>query len=436
MEPQIGVVGLWHLGCTLAACWSELGMPVIAYDENGSVVENLKSAQTPIYEPGLETVLKKNMKNGRLRFTTDFPKIEKCEFVFLSYDTPVLKQDESDLSPLERAIATLRKILKSHSIVIVSSQTPVGTCGKFRKSLQTGQRGLELVYSPENIRLGDALQSYLKPGRIILGVENKRTEERVVKLFKKIPAELLRMNLASAEMVKHGINSFLAASITFANQMADLCEVSGADILDVVRGMKSDPRIGLKSYLSPGIGFSGGTLGRDLKVLENLNNGSQRNAHLFKRVYQLNAQRKLWIVEKIRKIFGNSLHHKRIGALGLTYKPGTSTLRRSLPVEIVELLTIAGAEVSIFDPKADYNEWEKSKFLQKAKSAGELVKNAEMVVILTGWPEFRALDWKNFYNKKHSQTIFDTNNFLADLHLEKIGYRYFGIGRKFQNAEN
>lgn len=433
MKSKIGVVGLWHLGCTLSACWSGMGHAVIGYDENDEIVSNLKKYHPPIYEPNLEESLKKGIDGKLLSFTGNIDDLKDCEFVFLTYDTPVLDNDESDLTPLEKAITNLGRILKNDAIVVVSSQTPVGTCNKFRKELQKNNASLDLVYSPENLRLGEAINSYMMPGRIILGVESEATERRVKSLFSGINAEVLSMNLASAEMVKHGINSFLSLSITFANQLSDLCEVSGADILSVIRGMKSEPRIGPKAYLSPGIGFSGGTLGRDLKVLESLNNKSQSKAVLFGTIHKLNSQRKIIILEKVKKLSGNSLKGKQVGILGLTYKPGTSTLRRSLPMEIVQMMIKEGAQVSVFDPKADFKEWTGVKKFQIARSFAELVKNSKIVVLLTEWPEFRSADWESLCEKENPQIIFDSKNFLIDLHLEKMGYRYCGIGKNISD---
>lgn len=434
MENKIGVVGLWHLGCTLSACWSDLGYFVTGYDPDSNLIKKMNQTLPPIYEPGLNKILEKNIEKNRLKFTTDLKEVKSCSFVFLAYDTPVLENDESDLTPLNNAIKSLATVLNNGAIVIVSSQTPVGTCGKFRKILQTANPTLELVYSPENIRLGEAFESYLHPGRIILGAESSTAEKRVKKLFQKIPAEIISMNLSSAEMVKHGINSFLALSITFANQLADLCEQTSSDILDVIRGIKSDPRIGLKAYLSAGIGFSGGTLGRDLKVLEKFYSKNRR-PNLFKEIYRLNFARADKLLKKLNRLSGNKLRKKRIGILGLTYKPGTSTLRRSLPVEIVKLISHTGAQIAIFDPKADYNEWKGRHPFLKTNSIEELVKESEIVILLTEWPEFRSAPWNNFLNIKKPQLIFDTKNFLSALNLEKMGYHYVGTGRKVQNAK-
>ncbi len=427
-QPVIGIFGLWHLGCVLSAAWSSKNCKVIGFDYDETLIQNLKKSEPPIFEPKLSDTLAKNLRKKSLSFTSSLADLRQCNYVFLSYDTPVLNDDGSDLSPLERAIDDLGKVLKSGTLVIVSSQTPVGTCGDFRETLKSANPSLDLVYSPENLRLGEAIGNYLNPGRIILGTEDKKAETKALKLFNMIPATVHSMSLESAEMVKHGINAFLATSITFTNELSDLCEKSGSDILDVVRGMKSDPRIGEKAYLSPGIGFSGGTLGRDLKVLESIDSTSRRN--FFGEIHSKNQIRKHAVIARLKSLLpGKSLKGKSIGILGLTYKPGTSTLRRSLPAEIVQEILKEVPWVSIFDPKADYSQWAGEKNFSIASSGENLIKESDAVLVLTEWPEFRALNWKKAFRPKKPQIIYDAKNCLIDLSLGKIGYQYTRIGK-------
>lgn len=428
-KSRIGIVGLWHLGCTLSGCWTDLGHEVIGFDEDARKLEGLRKGEAPLFEPGLNDLLKKGLKSKKLSFTDRIAELGDCDYVFISYDTPVLENDESDLTPIENAIQKLKSVLKKGAVVVISSQMPAGTCLKLREILQKVDPSLELSYSPENIRLGEAMASYLNPGRVIIGVESAEAEKKTRALFGEIKADLQFMNLISSEMVKHGINSFLATSITFTNHLADLCEASGADILDVVRGIKSDPRIGKGAYLTPGIGFSGGTLGRDLKVLSHFHKKVEGAEDFFGAIYDLNQSRKKAILQKIMKIAGSSLRDKKIGILGLTYKPGTSTLRRSLPAEIVRLISDNGAQVTVYDPKADYNEWEGGKIFEPAKTMDAAVKGCEIVVLLTEWPEFLKAPWKKYYNASKPQAILDTKNFLSTLRLDKIGFGYHGIGR-------
>ena len=411
---------MWHLGCVISASWSKVNQ-VIGYDYDSENIESLKKGIPPIYEPFLEETLKENLNKGLLTFTNDKNDLNDCDYIFLAYDTPVDDNDNSETLILINSIVDLKQVLKKNAIVIISSQTPIGFCSDLREILRNHNNDstLELAYSPENLRLGEAIKCYLEPDRIILGTNNKETEDKCLKLFNQIQINdnILCMSLESAEMVKHGINSFLAMSIVFANHLADICSEKGAKIQDVVKGLKSDPRIGKKSYLAPGIGFSGGTLGRDLKVLKAVNGNGF--AKLFGTIHELNSERKYSIVSKIRNTFGD-LNNKNIGILGLTYKPGTSTLRRSLPIEIINILHNNGATINAFDPKADYNEMleiEANFYIKN--SISELIDSCEFIVLLTEWPEFKEFDWSSV---DKNISILDTKNFLNLTNSKNINY--------------
>lgn len=419
---KIGIFGLWHLGCVLTASWSKLGHQVIGFDYETKRIKDLEKGIPPIFEPELEETIKDGLNNGLLKFTNSLEDLKDCDFVFLSYDTPVNEKDESDTTILEQSILGMSKILKNNSIVIISSQSPVGYCSELRSLLKENNKTLELAYSPENLRLGEAIKCYLEPERIILGTSNEETEKECLDLFSKIQSDILSMSLESAEMVKHGINSFLATSIVFANHLSDICEKKKANIDDVIMGMKSDPRIGKKAYLAPGIGFSGGTLGRDLKVLEKVNkNGFSK---IFGKIHEYNNQRKNSIISKIEHILIN-IEDKKIGVLGLTYKPGTSTLRRSIPLEIVEILIKMGADIKVFDPKADYNEIKNTKF-QIKNNIKDVAKGSDMLIIMTEWEHFKNFDWQSIEIKP---IIFDAKNFLDGDKLKEMGYKYYTIGK-------
>jgi len=428
MKKTIGVIGLWHLGCVLCASWSRLGNRVVGFDYDGHRIEGLNGGKAPIYEPELDEVIQDGMKKGNLAFSRDLKSLEACDFVFLSYDTPVGDDDASDTSILEQAVDDAKGVMKDHAVLIVSSQSPVGLCGSLRSKMRDENPRLDLAYSPENLRLGEAIECYLNPGRIILGTASEAAKEKCVDLFSQIKADILSMNLESAEMVKHGINSFLAMSIVFANHLADMCEMSGARIDDVVPGMKSDPRIGQKAYLAPGIGFSGGTLGRDLKVLEERNHGGDGDARLFGLIHSLNKERKVTIVRRIEKILGG-IEGRNIGLLGLTYKPGTSTLRRSLPLEIAKSLMGSGANVNLFDPKADYSELASSDEFKIAGNIEEVLMSADALILLTEWDEFRTYDWQGIPEKMAGRVFLDTKNFLNEDEMVGLGFEFYSLGR-------
>lgn len=434
-EIRIGIVGLWHLGCVLSAAWSKLGFKVIGFDYSKDLINNLNRNQPPIYEPNLEEILMLSIEKSKLSFTNNIKLLKDCDFIFLAYDTPVLDNDESDLAPLKKAIDDLGNILKDRAIVIVSSQTPIGTCQRFRTHLQKKNSTIELVYSPENLRLGEAIECYLKPGRIIIGTESETAMSKTIDLFNKIQADIITMNITSAEMVKHAINSFLANSIVFANHLSDLCAVTGANILDVIKGVKSDPRIGQKAYLSPGIGFSGGTLGRDLQVLARANKNSRQSSFLFESLLEFNANRKNVILNNVTNLLDGEFSKKIISVLGLTYKPGTSTLRRSLPLEIVKLLSQKGSKLKVYDPKANYDELDEELPFKVCNSIDEAISESHLIILLTEWDEFKDYNWERGLTLPKNKLFFDTKNFLYDLGLSKMGYSYFGIGYKTKEGD-
>jgi len=407
---NIGVVGLWHLGCVLSASWFKLGAKVIGIDFDPQLVDNLSKGKAPIFEPGLSELLEKK----QIAFSTDPSLLKKCDFVFLAYDTPVNESDEYDLSPLEQALDRIVPHLKDHSLLIVSSQLPVGTSQQFRHKLKSYNSSLELVYSPENLRLGEAIDNYLNPGHIVIGANSALTLQAASQLFSHIPATQLPMDLPSAEMAKHAINSFLATSVTFANQLSDACALSGADFNQVTAVMKQDPRIGKKAYLKAGIGFSGGTLGRDLKILDSIHQGAgKQTLPLFGQVWHYNQLRPELIVQRVTQALG-TLQNQVIGLLGITYKPGTSTLRRSLPLEIAHRLKARGARLRVYDPKANWREANLNG-IEICDSPQTLADSAHLLLLLTEWPEFKLLNYNTLMNKMKTKILLDPHGFLDGL---------------------
>jgi len=428
-SKKIGVIGLWHLGSVLCASWAKLGFEVVGFDYDKERVNSLSKGLPPVFEPKLEETIKKFVKKGTLNFTNSLEDLKECDFILLSYDTPVSNNDSSDLTILEKSVKDVKNIMKNNSILIVSSQAPAGYCSILRKNLQDQNGTLELAYSPENLRLGEAIHCYLNPGRIILGTHNNSTEKQCISLFENITNHIIAMNLESSEMVKHGINSFLATSVVFANHLSDICEQTGANIDDVIGGIKSDPRIGEKAYLSPGIGFSGGTLGRDLKVLEKFNEKFEGPANLFSFIHHTNLQRKNTIKDKIIQLLKKSNGEVSVGVLGLTYKPGTSTLRRSLPLEIVNLLIDEGIKVKAYDPKADYSELSDNPKFIVTNSVKEVSLGVDMLVLLTEWQEFKEFNWLDIKDTLRNNIIFDTKNYLDGNSLKQKGFEYYSLGK-------
>lgn len=430
-NPCIGVVGLWHLGCTIAACWAQQGLTVQAVDLDDEVVKELTVGCPPIYEPGLEEAIRSGLGTGRLSFSTSVKALAGCGFVFVAYDTPVREDDTADVTVIEDIMVRMSPHLDPQTIVIVSAQLPVGTARTLRARLKEVDGSLELVYSPENLRLGEALACYNRPGHIVVGADNDVAAAAVEKLFAPMKAVCLKMNLASAEMTKHAINSFLAASITLANQWADLCEAVGADFSHVAAAMKHDPRIGARAYLTSGIGFSGGTLGRDLQVLDQRNHELTAGAApIFGDIWRYNKSRIAVVRSRCEKVLG-LVKGRRIALWGMTYKPGTSTLRRSLPLEVAEDLAKHGALIRAFDPKADWREIRLPAGFTVSDSPYEAAHDADLVVLLTEWSDFLSLDYGRIKAAMARPILFDTKDMLGSRRqdLERLGFQILAIGR-------
>ncbi len=428
---QICVVGLWHLGSVLSACWAEVGHRVVGVDASPAVVAGLSRGSAPLFEPGLDALIQQTLNRGRLSFATELTlAVPSADFIFIAFDTPVDSADRLDLTLLEATVYRLAPHLKAGAIVVVSSQVPVGTCSRWRAEIRrrSGQPGVDLAYSPENLRLGDAIKCYLHPDRIVLGAETDTVRERVRLLFAPMKAPVLTMSLASAEMTKHALNSFLATSISFVNEIADVCEQTGADILDVVGALKADPRVGPNAFLSPGFGFAGGTLARDIQVLREVARDGRFETPALDGVLKVNDGRPQLVLRRLTERHG-SVAGLDIGVLGLTYKAGTSTLRRSVALEIIRTLVQAGATVRAFDPKADLAELKGPKGFEPVDSAYEAARGASALVILTEWPEFKVLDFERLRLLMKTPLILDGKNLLADLHLGERGFDYMGVGR-------
>lgn len=431
MTP-VGVVGLWHLGCVIAASWSKLGNKVVATDFDQTRIGLLQKAVLPIFEPGLEQAIQQGLSSGLLRFSTDVSLLSSCRFVFIAHDTPVQEDDTPDLSSLDADLLQVLPHLANQTIVVVSAQLPVGTSRRWRRLLKESNSSLELVYSPENLRLGEALACYSNPGHVVIGGDQPVALDAVAELFAPMKARVMKMNLPSAEMAKHAINSFLAVSIGLANELADQCEASGASFDAVSAAMRLDPRIGPRAYLSAGVGFSGGTLGRDLSVLEATAVETGREPKLIRAVLASNRDRISSLGDKIVGELGD-LKGRVIAMLGMTYKPGTSTLRRSLPVSVAQDLIGRGVGVRVYDPKADWQELPASarNALHIAPTPYAAVEGAHAVLLMTEWPEFLQLDLPQLRSLMAGRVFFDTKGQLrdrfADLHA--LGFRVMAIGR-------
>jgi UDPglucose 6-dehydrogenase len=430
-NQKVCVIGIWHLGSVYSVCLADLGYFVVGVDKSLKVVQDLNKCIPPIFEPGLQELLTNNINSGRLSYTTDLSHALKgSSYVLMTFDTPVDENDEVDLSPIFDTGRELAKHLENGSTIIVSSQVPVGTCDQIKLLIKQNNPSLDfdVACSPENLRLGQAIECFKNPERIVIGADSGSTLDRVEALFDVIAAPKLRMNLRTAEMTKHALNAFLATSISFANEIANLCDEVGANALKIAAALRSDARIGPKMPLLPGLAFAGGTLARDLKILKNLGESHGCETALINGVLRVNQQQNGLVVRKLQKIYG-SVQNLTVGILGLTYKAGTSTLRRSAALEIIRDLTSKGASVKAYDPKASVEEIRLHREFEFCSEPYEVARGSDALVIVTDWPEFKNLDFDLIKSSMNKPVIIDAKNMLDDDQLIKKGFLYTGVGR-------
>ena len=420
---NVTILGLWHLGCVTAACCAR-HFQVVGLDFDEANIARLDAGQAPLFEPGLNELITAGLAAKKLSFTAD-PKIAcaRADVLWLCYDTPVNENDESDvdfvLANLRRALPHLPKA----ALVLISAQLPVGTC----RRLEAEFPQFHFACSPENLRLGRAIDAFEKAGRVIVGIRDDAKKALLEKLFAPFTPQILFMRTESAEMVKHALNSFLALSITFINEIARLGEHVGADAREVSAGLKSEPRIGPKAYLGPGGPFAGGTLARDVVTLTKLAAANGEKISVIPAITQSNDLHRGWMLRRLQSRLGN-LRGKKIAVLGLTYTVNTDTLRRSAAVELCRDLLAAGAEVRAFDPAVKRLPAE----LAPARLAAQIadaVKGADAAVVCTEWPEFRGADWAKIAPAMRQRIFVDANRFLEKELKNLPAVEHLSVGR-------
>lgn len=412
---RIAVIGMWHLGPVTAACLARLGHSVVGIDTSSDVIEKLKKGKAPVLEPGLDKLLKEN----NVEFTTDFRAIKDCDVIYIAFDTKVDEDDMLDLGDINKSIDMVSGLIGKNAIIIISSQIPIGTSEKIIKKLGETGKNNELYYIPENLRLGQAIKTFMEPDRIIIGSRTRKAE-KALGIFEKIGCRKIVTDLKSAEMVKHALNSYLGLMISFSGEISDLCEKTGADAKKVMELLKADSRVSSKAPINPGLPFGGGTLARDIQVLRAKGIEKKISTHILDAIMEANRGRMSYVRKRLEEKLGN-LEGKKIAIFGLAYKAGTNTLRRSVALQMAGQLE--GAEVIGYDPMI-----KKTDRIKTAFSAEEAAENAEAIVIMTDWPEFRKLDYARIAGKMKGKVILDAKNMLDKEKIKKAGLLYMGIG--------
>lgn len=419
---NIIVLGLWHLGSVTAACTARHHR-VTGLDFDELVLAQLRVGHAPLHEPGLDDLITAGLTSGRLTFSNDASIVQQAEVLWVCYDTPVDVDDRSDLDWVHTRLARVLPSLRSGTVVLISAQLPVGTCAQLAKQHPT----LHFACSPENLRLGKALEAFEKPARIIVGVSSAVARTVLEKMLAPLGAPLVWMRTESAEMVKHALNSFLALSVAYINEIATLSEMVGADAQEVAAGLKSDPRIGERAYLGPGGPFAGGTLARDVVTLSQLGITQHLPLALIPAIKESNDRHRGWAFRKIQPAL-TGIKQPIIAVLGLAYTPNTSTLRRSAAVELCRQLLAAGMKVQAYDPLIRTTDAE-HRDLSLAPSAADAMQGAHAVVICTEWPEFRDYPWPTLIASMAQPVVIDANRLVEKSVASVAGLVYLTVGR-------
>jgi len=430
---NICVVGTGYVGLVTGAVFADLGNDVVCVDKVRGKIDSLKAGKMPIYEPGLEEMVVRNVDDGRLTFTTDLPAaVRQSDVVFIAVGTPPRESGETDLSHVEAVAAEIGKTMDCYKVIVNKSTVPVGTGELVREVITRHQaRPIEfdVVSNPEFLREGSAIEDTLRPDRIVIGASNQGAAMKLVELYAPLERPMIITDLPSAEVIKYASNAFLAAKISFINAIANVCESAGADVTQVMKGMGMDGRIG-GAFLQAGLGYGGSCFPKDVDSLIHTAGRFGYDFKLLKAVVDINRERSGRLVEVIRKVLG-PLEVMTVAVLGLAFKPNTDDMREAKSIDVVHQLTAAGATVRAYDPVAAEN----ARTLLPdcvvyAASPYEAAQDADAVVLITEWNEFKYLNLERLRGVLRRRIIFDGRNVWEPERMRRLGFEYYSIGRK------
>ena len=440
---NLTVIGTGYVGLVTGTCFAEMGNTVTCIDVDTKKIEHLRNGEIPIYEPGLEAMVKRNVQNGTLHFDTQLKhNLHNCDIAFIAVGTPMGEDGSADLKYVLQVAKEIGQSMSTPLIVVDKSTVPVGTADKVKKTIakQLEKRKViidfEVVSNPEFLKEGDAISDFMKPDRVVVGTDNKETAEMMRQLyapfFRSSMDRMLAMDVRSAEMTKYVANAMLATKISFMNEVANICELVGADVNKVRIGIGSDSRIGY-SFIYPGSGYGGSCFPKDVKALKKTAEQHGYTAQLLNAVEDVNDRQKFVIADKVIARFGEDLSDKTFAVWGLSFKPGTDDMREAPSIYIIKKLTALGAKIQAYDPKAVH---EAKEFYLKnmacvtyPSNKYEALQNADAMLLLTEWKEFRAPDLQQIKNALKNPIVFDGRNQYDDERMEKMGFEYYQIGK-------
>ena len=431
---KISVVGTGYVGLVTGTCFAETGNHVICVDIDAAKVSRMQAGEIPIYEPGLETLFHRNIKQGNLEFTTDLKAaVEQTDIVFLALPTPPNEDGSADLKYVLKVAEDLGGIINGYKIIIDKSTVPVGTADLVRERIAaTCKHEFDVVSNPEFLREGMAVEDFMKPERVVIGTESEKAKDMLNRLYAPFVRQgnpIIFMDERSAELTKYAANAFLATKITFMNEIANLCERLGADVDMVRKGIGSDSRIG-KRFLFPGVGYGESCFPKDVKALNQMAGASGYNFSVLKSVMEVNDKQRVILVDKIISQFGNDLSGKTFAMWGLAFKPNTDDIREAPALYIIDALLQRGATIQAFDPEAMQNvKKEIGDTIRYGNNQYEVLKDADALIIVTEWSVFRTPDFDIMKQSMKNNMIFDGRNLFELDELKAQGFYYESIGR-------
>lgn len=437
---KIAVVGTGYVGLVSGTCFAETGMDVTCIDIDTKKIENLKKGILPIYEPGLEELVERNSKKNRLHFSTSLKEsIQGCEVVFIAVGTPPGENGSADLKYVLGVATEIGKYMNQYTVIVTKSTVPVGTSIKVKKAVNDAllarneKIAFDIASNPEFLKEGAAIDDFLKPDRIVVGTESEKAAETMNKLYKPFLLNghpIYFMDIPSAEMTKYAANAMLATKISFMNDVANLCDIMGADVNMVRKGIGSDARIGTK-FIYPGIGYGGSCFPKDVKALIKTAAENGYTMRILNAVEDVNEAQKSVMFDKITKHFGGNLKGKKFGMWGLSFKPKTDDMREAPSLVLIEKIKNAGGEIIAYDPVAAEEAHKIVKdTIAYASDEYNAIEGVDALILVTEWPEFRSPDFDILTQKMKQKIIFDGRNIFDAKELRKLGFTYYGIGVK------
>ncbi|MFA6078639.1 MAG: UDP-glucose/GDP-mannose dehydrogenase family protein [Candidatus Omnitrophota bacterium] len=430
---NICIVGSGYVGLVTGACFADLGNRVICVDNDAQKVRSLAKGIIPIYEPGLEEMIRRNKKEGRISFTRDIGSaVKKSEVIFICVGTPPRDNGEADLSFVEHVSRDIALSMPSYRLIVEKSTVPVNTGEWVEHTVNVFNKRnvkFDVASNPEFLREGSAIEDFLHPDRVVIGVRSKKARDILTELYKPLNAPIVVTDIRAAELIKHASNSFLAMKISFINAIANICDKIDADVNEVARGVGLDKRIGAK-FLNAGIGFGGFCFPKDLAAFIRIAEKAGYDFGLLKEVEKVNDNQKMVLMKKIEHLIWN-LPNKTVGILGLAFKPDTDDIRYAPAIDVAEMLLREGVKVKVYDPVAmNRAKTVFGKRVKFCKDAYDVAKDCDCLVIATEWNEFKELDFRRIRKLLRQPVIVDGRNIYDPEEIKKLGFKYVGIGRK------